>query len=174
MKTKKRSFHCVGSDRQKKQNYRCRRLVAVVVNCRSVVNKTAELSGLIESVDADIVLGTESWLKPSIADSEVFPENYVVYRKDRPTAGGGVFLLVHSSLQSSAIDYKCNALESVWCKIVLSDNFTFIVGVVYRSPNSDISTVQTLYDILTEASAQTILLGGILICLGYLGAMIRV
>lgn len=63
------------------------------MNCRSVVNKVAELLGLIESVNADIVLGTESWLKPSIADSEVFPQIFVVYRKDRLTAGGCVFYL---------------------------------------------------------------------------------
>ncbi|XP_075553582.1 sodium-coupled monocarboxylate transporter 2-like [Dermacentor variabilis] len=68
---------------------------------------------------ADMTLMPLLLVQPSIADSEVFPENYVVYRKDRPTAGGGVFLLVHSSLQSSAIDYKCNALETAQTSALL-------------------------------------------------------
>lgn len=74
-----------------------------MVNCRRIVNKMDELAGLVESLKADIVFGTESWLNPSITDSEVFPCNYTAYRNDRPGHGGGVFLLVHSSLSSSML-----------------------------------------------------------------------
>lgn len=42
-----------------------RDVVLMVVNCRSVKNKIEELSGLIKSVQADVILGTESWLDDS-------------------------------------------------------------------------------------------------------------
>jgi len=32
----------------------------------------------------NIIVGSESWLKPDILSSEVFPGGYNVYRKDRP------------------------------------------------------------------------------------------
>lgn len=84
----------------------------MVVNCRSVKNKVEELSGLILSVQADIILGTESWLDDSILDHEVFPRCFNVYRKDRSLHGGGVFLLVNNNLQSHQLDLAEN-IESV-------------------------------------------------------------
>ena len=54
--------------------------------------------------------GTESWLKgikpgknprrDTIKSNEIFPHNYNVYRNDRGTLGGGVFVLVEKLLTS--------------------------------------------------------------------------
>lgn len=66
----------------------------LLVNCRSVKNKTDELASLLSSLNTDIVLGCESWLDESITNSEVFPFEYEAYRKDRNSHGGGVFILV--------------------------------------------------------------------------------
>lgn len=54
-------------------------LVLLVTNCRSVKNKVGKPEGLINSVGADIVIGTESWLEPTVADHEVFPSDLVVF-----------------------------------------------------------------------------------------------
>lgn len=56
-----------------------------------------ELAGLISSICADVVIGTESWLDATIMDNEVFPRSFNVYRHDRMTHGGGVFILVRDS-----------------------------------------------------------------------------
>ena len=51
----------------------------------------------------DVILCTESWLSDDISDAEVFPPNYVAYRKDRgDRTGGGVFICVRDSI----ISYK--------------------------------------------------------------------
>ena len=61
--------------------------------------KHAELANIIESTQADIVIGTESWLNPSIKSQEVFPSDFNCYRKDRSTGeGGGVFILVSKEI----------------------------------------------------------------------------
>ena len=45
--------------------------------------------------------GYESWLNHSIKSSEVFPDGFNSYRRDRPGGrGGGVFLLVSQLYES--------------------------------------------------------------------------
>ncbi|CAN8006764.1 unnamed protein product [Ixodes hexagonus] len=110
----------------------------MVVNCRSVKNKVEELSGLILSVKADIILGTESWLDDSISHHEVSPRCINVYRKDRSLHGGRVFLLVNNHLLNYQLNIAENNVESVWCRVRLHDNTYFTVAVFHRPPNSEI------------------------------------
>ena len=42
---------------------------------------------MVDSVKPDIIVGTESWLRPDIMNSEIFPSNYTVYRRDKDTSG---------------------------------------------------------------------------------------
>jgi hypothetical protein len=56
---------------------------------------------MLETTRADVIIGSESWLNPEIASSEVFPPGFNVYRRDRPRGtGGGVFILVSDNLDS--------------------------------------------------------------------------
>lgn len=99
-------------------------------------------------------------MNPSIRDSEVFPDDFIAYRKDRPSLGGGVFVLVHCSLRSSALDIGHEKLESVWCSIRLEDNSSFAVWAFYRPPASDISSLQLLHETISEISGEIFLLAG--------------
>ena len=70
------------------------------INFKSVVNKVQEFHCLLDTENPDIVIGTESWLLPDIASSEVFPEGYQSFRADRKSKasrGGGVFILVRNN-----------------------------------------------------------------------------
>ena len=53
----------------------------LVVNCQSIksTGKKALLQNLIDSTQADIIIGTESWLDGSIKSSEVFSSNFKAY-----------------------------------------------------------------------------------------------
>ena len=53
------------------------RLRLLNVNFRSVVNKIDQFHAIVDSVQPDIIVGTESWLRPDIMNSEIFPSNYV-------------------------------------------------------------------------------------------------
>jgi hypothetical protein len=50
----------------------------LVLNYQSIKSpgKPAQLSNIIESSQANIVIGTQSWLKPSVNSPEVFPPNF--------------------------------------------------------------------------------------------------
>ena len=56
----------------------------------------------MESTQADIVLGTESWFKSDHLSTAIFPKGYKVYRKGRVNKTcGGVFILVSEKLVSA-------------------------------------------------------------------------
>ena len=76
----------------------------------------------LNSLQANIVIGSESWLNPSIKSQKVFPDSFNCYRRDRPNgSGGGVFLLVSKQYDSSQpeellIDDNIDC-ELVWAKV---------------------------------------------------------
>ena len=74
----------------------------------------------------DIMFGTDSWLKgikpkqnprhDTIKSSQVFPPNYNVYRNDRRTLGGGVFILVDKAIISEEQPEYITNCEMEWVK----------------------------------------------------------
>ena len=114
-------------------------LKSLVINCQSLrsKNKQAELHAVLESVKPDVVFGNESWLDGNILNSEVFPENFTVYRKDRASdPHGGVFLLVDSSLISSEeTSLDVEGAELIWAKISTAGSKDLLLGSFYRPPS---------------------------------------
>lgn len=43
---------------------------------------------------------TESWLSEKISDGEILPSNYIIYRHDRGSKGGGVLTAVSREISS--------------------------------------------------------------------------
>ena len=92
------------------------------------ITKIYELQAYIFEKNPDKVILNETWLKPKILSSEIFPKQYNVYRLDRSPQshpvdplspkkfkknGGGVLILIavnnYLSLQSKIIPIKCAA-----------------------------------------------------------------
>lgn len=106
------------------------------INFQSIRNKKAEVGNIIESYNPSIIIGTETWLNPSIHSSEIFPPNYSVYRKDRADGFGGVLLAIRTDLTSDQIVMGSGTTESVYAKMTLGRQTTLIVGALYRPPRS--------------------------------------
>ena len=89
----------------------------------------------------DIICATESWLKgvkpgvnptkDAIKSSEIFPPNYNVYRNDRGTLGGGVFILVEKSITSVEQTSFITDGEIEWVKVKMKNNKDLLVGSFY-------------------------------------------
>ena len=47
-------------------------LKVLIINCHSILDKKPELENLIETTQADIILGTESWLKDDHLSTAIF------------------------------------------------------------------------------------------------------
>jgi hypothetical protein len=90
---------------QKGDKYKIKRSIKSVrvltVNFQSARPKNHETALLIEFSNSDIIIGTETWLKPGIYDSEVIPPSYTLYRNDSADGYGGVLLAVKSDITSS-------------------------------------------------------------------------
>jgi len=69
-------------------------LVLLQVNYRSICNKILEFWNLIDTYNPDVVIGTESLLSEEISNAEVFRDDYITFRRDRCSRGGGVFICV--------------------------------------------------------------------------------
>ena len=74
------------------KNHCCGKLSVLVLNYQSIVSKKADLNCFIEATNPNIIIASETWLKPSINSSEFLPQHYIAYRNDREDGYGGVLL----------------------------------------------------------------------------------
>lgn len=86
---------------------------------------------------------SETWLKPSVFDSELFSDKYNVYRTDRShlnsnkSKGGGVLIAVNSSYPSEIIDVDGSAEIEIVCIKVRFHNYNIFACCLYVPPGSD-------------------------------------
>jgi len=69
-------------------------LVLLQLNCRTICNKILEFCNLIDTYNPDVVIGMESWLSEEINNAKIFRDDYIIFKRDRCTLGGGVFICV--------------------------------------------------------------------------------
>jgi exonuclease III len=129
-------------------------------------NKVADLAAIMSEYQPDIVIGNESWLNPNIASSEIFPENYNVFRKDRIDSYGGVFQAAKKDLiitLRSDFDAEC---EIIWthCRMAGAKTKSFLFGAFYRSNSSDMEGLieldKSLFALGNKLQRQNVILGG--------------
>ena len=118
-------------------------LSIAIINCQSNPAKKASFTSFSYDHSPDIIVGSESWLTPSIPSSEIFPDGYTVYRKG---GYGGVFIACESKL---VINFKHSA-EIVVCHIKQKGMQPLIICSIYRPPQNDYSCMEALCDTLTS------------------------
>ena len=98
-------------------------------NFQSLWKKRVELSNLASDTKSDIIVGTETWLKADIKNSELLLDEYDIYRRDRKgieindkegrdPRGGGVLIAVKKSLTCELISTSQTS-ETISVKIKL-------------------------------------------------------
>ena len=113
-----------------------------LLNVRSLVNKLSKFQSFVYSHSFCIICVTETWLSDFIADGEILPTDYILYRKDRLSRGGGVMIAVKSSLFTSLISSPSD-LEVVCIKMDIGSDI-LLICCVYVPPDSSISYVSSL------------------------------
>ena len=98
-----RPIHSSTPDNSKRHKPRPTPLKLLVVNFQSIKSKQGPVKNLIESTNADIILGTETWIDPSVTNSQIFPSNYNIYRRDRNMNCGGVLIAIKDCLISEPV-----------------------------------------------------------------------
>ncbi|XP_072051476.1 uncharacterized protein [Amphiura filiformis] len=137
-------------------------LRTLVINFQSIFAKREVFWSLLESTKPDVVMGCETWLKPGVAQGEIFPPGYSVYRKDRKDGYGGALLGITNSLNSHQVSIDADA-DIVAAK-VRNGNNDIILGAVYRPTNNDQQYLdnlnQAIKDLCTSNPSAPVWIGG--------------
>jgi len=105
---------------------------------------------MVERTKPHVILGTESWLDGSILSSEVFPDDYTIFRKDRDQVcnrsvfgpmknnetHGGVFVAISSEIVCSEVPEMDSDSELIWAKIQITGSKDMFIGSFYRQPRT--------------------------------------
>lgn len=121
------------------------------LNIRSLVNKLSLFQSYVYSFDFDVICLTETWLSSSIFDQEILPTNYNIYRKDRPTRGGGVLIAVKNTIPASSISPNTtsnNTLEIITVRLTLRK--PIILSCIYIPPSPCDSYMNDVISNLTQ------------------------
>ena len=117
-------------------------LVLLQVNCKSICNKILEFWNLIDTYNLDVVIGTESWLSEEINNVEVFRDDYMTFRRDRCSRGGGVFICVKNYIGCRVL-WTVEVFEMIAVEVKgRNPKFTWEVVGVYRASNKDVRAIE--------------------------------
>ena len=134
------------SSEEPKRKPKFRKLKLLSINCRGLKSKRKQrdLRSVIEQEDPDIICGNESHIDGNYHSSEIFPNNYDIFRNDRDKYGGGVFLGVRSDMLAMEEESLRTDCESVWGKIIFAGKQPLYVGSFYRPTNCDPKPLEEL------------------------------
>ena len=129
-----------------------------LINARSVVNKLDSLKLRMMIEELDVIGITESWAHKDIDNSELHIDGYNMFRKDRPSRGGGVILYVKEHIPCKLLDSK-EDIESIWCEI--GDIYSKCnIALYYRPPNASESyNKEMCKELLDYTRGKTVIIG---------------
>lgn len=105
-----------------------------VLNARSVVNKIKPLQATLEANQLDILAITETFLDANILDTELSSDSYTIFWKDRNRHGGGVMLMLKSTIPAIRRYDLESHCELLWIEITTITT-KILFGVFYSPPS---------------------------------------
>ena len=105
-------------------------------------NKALEFWNSFDTYNPDIIIGTESWLREEVGNTEIFRTDFTTFRRDRHARGGGVFICVKNNIACSEL-WVNDEFEITAVEIKGSDpRCTWEIVGIYRAPNKDILIIE--------------------------------
>ena len=124
------------------------RITVLNINCRSVKNKIPDLHQVISQIKPDVLCLTETWLKPEINTSEIFPDqlDYQVYRDDRSEGkGGGTLIAIKRFLTSQKQPQLKTNNNAVSAKLSIKGIRDIYISSFYKPNENDEESLNELW-----------------------------
>lgn len=128
-------------------------------NVRGLNTKLSILSSSLDVSDYDILIFTETWLKDSTRDSEIFDlDIFNIYRDDRLNGvRGAVLIAIKSRFISSYVNitnvlFSSPYINVVACKLFCESN-PIIIVTIYISPNIPLNEFDNFFESLSNVCA---------------------
>ena len=119
-------------------------LVLLPVNCRSIYNKSFDFRNSVDTYNADVAIGTESWLREEICTAEVFRTDFTTFRRDRRVVGGVVIICVRNYISCAELWVdKDSEMIAVAVK-GMGQIYTWEITGIYRAPYEDMRMIERL------------------------------
>ena len=139
------------------------------VNCRSLKKNFLNLKNLLGFLESPLsaIAVTETWLTESVQDTYILPGYNFFPNSRTDKCGGGVGLYVQS-----CFDYKTRSdlyrmtsyLECVFVEFCQPGGSSFLIGSVYRPPNTDInlfnSDLLSILNVIEQAKNTLTIIAG--------------
>jgi hypothetical protein len=89
---------------------------------------------LVDTYNPDVVIGTKSRLSVEINNAEIFRDDYIPFRRDTSTRGGGVFICVKNYIDCSEL-WTDDDFETITVEVKGRDpKFTWEIVGIHRAP----------------------------------------
>lgn len=111
------------------------------LNVNGIRSKFPQVEVMLKSEENDIAIFgvTESKLGPNQPDAFFYIEGYKMYRKDKIESSGGVIIYVRNDIVCNRReDLETDQIEMLLLEVFPKGNKSFIVGITYRNPNSNV------------------------------------
>ena len=119
-------------------------------NADSLNNKSSELTALVQNDKFRMVCITET-LPKNLANKEDFLNFEMTgFTGFHNNDGRGVSTYIDENLAAEEVCVKTKFQASVWVKLTLPANRSFLIGCIYRSPNSTNENNNALIKLLEE------------------------
>ena len=110
----------------------------MIVNFQGIWSKKEFFENCLLNSNADVVIGSETFLNPSIKNVEFLPPGFTAYRRDRDDRWGGV---TKSSLDT---DVVFNSTQTEYISIKKTHQKPVILCSAYRPRKNDIEYLKLL------------------------------
>ena len=123
----------------------------MALNCNGLKgsSKLASFQAAITHHAPNIIMGSESKIDEDISTYSIFPDDYLVFRKDRNQHGGGVLIAAKDTITVSGCPQFSSDCELQWCSIQMLNSGLFFFGCYYCPPNNRQASVAGLEEALS-------------------------
>jgi len=111
-------------------------------NARSIVNKLNNFSSFVYTSKYKVYGITETWLSDHIYNNEILPIDYVIYRKDHSSRGGGIMLTCNNCISSRCLPTPQN-IEVLVVELLTKQPIK--IFLIYNLPIAPQSTIRICY-----------------------------